>query len=332
MALSAKVKKSINIAVRIVVVILSFWFIYKQVFASGNLDLFTMQVMADRWPFYLSLAILLMPVNWFIEAFKWQLLISFIEKVTFVQAVQSVFTGITMSLFTPNRIGEFFGRLLTLKYANPLKGAFLTITGSVSQLMVTLLMGMLALCFYIPAYYDLNEPWNSLIYGSVVVGAILVSSVMVMMFLKVSALSGWSKRIVKPGWRKIRDYLRITRRLKRKLLIKILLLSFTRYMVFSFQFYILLLAFGVSIPILNAFMLISMTYFAMTAIPSIALVDLGIRGSVAIYFIGLYFDHQPGVAVSIMAATTAIWILNLAVPALMGILFIHRLKLIRKEK
>ncbi|MGE5316556.1 MAG: hypothetical protein ACM3ME_01075, partial [Chloroflexota bacterium] len=81
----------------------------------------------------------------------------------------------------------------------------------------------------------------------------------------------------------------------------------------------------------NAFILISMTYFTMTAIPTIALVDLGIRGSVSIYFLGLYFSGVAGASVSILAATTAVWIVNMALPAIIGLIFIYRINIIRKE-
>lgn len=333
MALSAKVKKSINKGLQLVIAFLALWFIYRQLNNTENIISFRESVIdksqdpAFIW--ILLTSFLLMPLNWGIEAAKWRILISYAERVTFIQSFKSVMTGITMSLFTPNRVGEFFGRLLTLKQSPPLKGAFLTITGSISQLLTTLLMGLFAGCFFIPIYFEIKGTFELMLYLLVVILAVTSCIIMVLMFLRVSAISRVGTAMIKPGWQKIRGYLRVMRRLSRKVLLKVLSLSMLRYIVFSTQFYLLLLAFGLSIPWFSAFILISMTYFAMTAIPTIALADLGIRGSVAVYFIGMYFEGSAGAAVSILAASTSVWIINLAIPSVVGLLFINRLKLIR---
>lgn len=335
MAISAKLNKTINYGIRIVVAVVALWFIYKQLSDAENFQAFIDSVTSrsgdNAFKVSLLVTLLLMPVNWGIEAYKWRLLIGYIERISFKHALESVFTGITMSLFTPNRIGEFFGRLLTLKKAPFLKGAFLTITGSISQLITTLLFGMLALCIFIPTYYPVNETRYFLIWMVACVVCLVAGIALVMLYLRVPGIYRLTAAFVKPGWEKIRGYLRVMRRLKRRLLFKVLVLSISRYLIFSTQFYLMVFAFGLEIDWFHAFVLISMTYFTMTAIPTIALVDLGIRGSVSIYFLGMYFKDIPGVSVSILAATTSVWIINLALPAIIGLLFIYRINLIRKE-
>lgn len=334
MALSAKVKKSINIVSRLVIALISFWFIYDQVFISGNISAFIDALINEgfktKFFILITIVILLMPLNWGVEAYKWMYLINLVERIHFTHALKSVFTGITVSLFTPNRVGEFFGRLLTLKNANPLKGALLTITGSMSQLIVTLVMGGLSTIIFLPTYFKPENYWHYIIYALIVAMVLATIILLVVMFLNFFAVSKIATKIVKPGWSKIRSYMRVMRRLKRELLLKVLLLSFFRYIVFSTQFYLLLLAFGLSIPWFSAFVLISMTYFTMAAIPTIALVDLGIRGSVSIYFLSMYFQNQPEAPALILSATTAVWIINLALPALIGMLYINRLNIIRR--
>ena len=72
----------------------------------------------------------------------------------------------------------------------------------------------------------------------------------------------------------------------------------------------------------------------MAAIPTIALTELGIRGSVSLYFIGLYFTSL-GIMCSydmgIITATTVLWIINLVIPAITGAIFVFRLKFFRKN-
>lgn len=334
MVLTAKVKKSINTSLRIIIAFLAVWFIYNQIANSENLISFSDSIKTaakgTQFRYLIIISILLMPFNWGIESYKWKTLINYIERVSFVQAYKSVLTGITMSLFTPNRVGEFFGRLLTLKHAHPLKGAFLTITGSISQLLTTILMGIVAICFFIPFYFNLHDTRILILYLFISASAIITGIVLLMMYLNVSGISRLTTGIIKPSWQKIRGYLRVMRRLKRIVLLKVLSLSMLRYIIFSSQFYLLLVAFGIKIPWFEAYVLISMIYFTMTVIPTIALVDLGIRGSVSVYFLSMFTGDQPGTTIAILAASTSVWIINLAFPSLMGLLFINRIKLIRK--
>jgi uncharacterized membrane protein YbhN (UPF0104 family) len=64
-----------------------------------------------RIPFFIF-AIALMPVNWFLESIKWQTFISkFQSKFFILKSFESVICGTFFAFITPNRIGEFGGRL-----------------------------------------------------------------------------------------------------------------------------------------------------------------------------------------------------------------------------
>ncbi|MHC1777275.1 MAG: lysylphosphatidylglycerol synthase domain-containing protein [Lentimicrobium sp.] len=336
MELTAKVKKSLNTGLRVLIAFLAFWFIYRQVFITGDFILFS-ESFSEKYQdhtFRLLIfsAFIMMPVNWGIEALKWQILINYVERVSYLNAFRSVLTGISMSLFTPNRVGEFFGRVFTLKLNDPLKGVLLTIAGSISQLITTLVFGLVSTLFYIKQYVGFTETWHWFFYAGIVIFALLIGTLLVMLFLRAPVLSARVNSMIRPGWKKIHEYIAVLQSVTRNTLLKVLFLSLTRYVVFSVQFYILLRAFSLDIPFFNAFVLISMIYFVMTAIPTVALVDFGIRGSVAIYFISMYFPGSSLVATSILSATTLIWIINLALPALLGLLFINRLTILRKSR
>lgn len=336
MKINAKLRKSINIIARIIFVAVALWFIYRQVFANDNFQQFILRLRTNfqnpEFIWLVAIVLLLMPVNWAIESYKWRQLIAYLEKVSPIAAFKSVLTGITMSLFTPNRVGEFFGRAFTLKQADPLKGALLTITGSISQLLVTLLAGFVAVSFYLPQYVGFKEGWHVWLYAGLVLFLAIIASIMILGFIKAPFITRQLERLIKPSWNKIKYYLDAIDHIQRKTLSNVLLLSALRYIIFSFQFYLLLLAFGLNIPYPSALLLIAMTYFVMAAIPTVALADLGIRGSVSIYFIGSFFSGTHQLAAEILAASTLIWLINLALPALLGILFINRLRVVRKPK
>ena len=87
----------------------------------------------------------LMWVNWGIEARKWQLAIRQLQTISFASAFKAVFTGTTIAFFTPNRIGEYMGRILYINEANRIQAISLTIVCSMAQLLVTLSAGFTAL-------------------------------------------------------------------------------------------------------------------------------------------------------------------------------------------
>jgi len=76
----------------------------------------------------------------------------------------------------------------------------------------------------------------------------------------------------------------------------------------------------------TGFRLITVMFWILAIIPSFAIADLGIRGTVA----KTLFSYSIN-TVGILTATFGIWFVNLFIPALMGSLLILGIK-IKKEK
>lgn len=334
MELTAKVKKTLNMGLRVAVVLLSLWFIYLQVFRTGDTQWFTggfTQWFRDSGSeAYFLPALLLMPVNWGLEGLKWRMLALHVRNLSYGEALRSVLTGISFSLFTPNRVGDSVGRIFSLRISDPLNAVLLAVAGSLAQIIATCFFGSLAFLFYIRRFIDFHESWQTFFFAGLVIFVAVINLLMLMLYLRTPGVSAGFHKMIKPGWRKIHGYISVLQSVRRRVLGKVILLSFLRYLVFSFQFFLMLRAFGIDIPLLNALVLIAMTYLVMTAIPTIALADLGIRGSVAIYFIGSWFAPSVHASTGILLATAMVWIINLAVPALAGLLFIGRLSIFRK--
>src|SRR6218665_2481360 len=95
---------------------------------------------------WLLLAVmLLMVVNWSIETVKWKLAVQWVQRIDFSTALKAVLSGVSFSVTTPNRVGEYLGRILYMEEGKRLKAISLTITGSISQLIITLGMGLAGL-------------------------------------------------------------------------------------------------------------------------------------------------------------------------------------------
>ena len=329
-----KIYKIYSLIIKTVVIILAFWFIYHRLFVKDNLayvisfeKYFNNRYVAG----IIILTLLLMFFNWGLESLKWQFLIRKIEKLSFIKAFIAVLSGMVVSVFTPNRIGEYAGRVFVLEKADRWEGVLITILGSMSQLLITILAGAVSFVFFANEYIDLSEYHEYYFYGLIFIIAILII-VLFLLFFNISFLTGIINKL--PGkLSKFKNYGKIYSFYSVKELLYLLLLSLGRYMIFTTQFILLFMLFGIKMPYEQAFFMIAMIYLAMAAIPTIALTELGVRGSVALYFINMYFEKHnlPCNDVGILAASSALWFINLAIPALFGVIFIFKLKLFRKS-
>jgi hypothetical protein len=95
------------------------------------------------------IAILLCPLNWYLEAKKWQTITKKLQPLTTKKAILSILNGIVVAFFTPNRIGEMPARCLDLEEGNRVRGLSLGIISSISQTLVIGLWGIPALILFI---------------------------------------------------------------------------------------------------------------------------------------------------------------------------------------
>ena len=272
----------------------------------------------------LSALIALMFLNWLSEAAKWRLLISPIENVSIGTALKAIFSGITISILTPNRVGEYGGRIFHLKTADRLDATLLTIVGSYAQLVVTLTTGIVASYFFIPEYLG-TGPLTDLQYNIIGLPVLALCGLLIVLFLNTRLLTTILNWLPIP--QKYRHYADVFQYHNSGTLAKVFLASLFRYAIFTFQFYLLLQVFNIDVSYANAMMMVSMTYFVMTAIPTFAITELGVRGSVSVYFLGMLSAD----AVGIFTASAMLWLINLAIPALIGVVFIFQLRFFRKS-
>ena len=319
--MNKKINKKISILFKITIAVLAYGFIVYHLKNYRLSDFIVDDIFSVNKIFLLTFCIVLMPVNWLIETVKWQFLIRNIEKIQFKSAFIAVLTGVSFAIFTPNRIGELGGRIFVLNRRNRVKGVMATAAGSLSQLFVTLFFGLISGLFLLLLFPQriANINGNYLILTEIIV----VISVILVSFLFFNL-----KKVVKIALRikfmkKISNSLNILSDYSIFDLLKLLLFSSGRYFVFLFQFYLLLLFFNIEISLLQAFMTISLTYLLNSVIPSFTLSEIGVRGSAAMFFIGMFSENSPG----ILSASVLLWIINLAIPAFAGSILFYRTKI-----
>jgi uncharacterized membrane protein YbhN (UPF0104 family) len=334
----SKVQKIMNLLIQLAIFLVTCFFIYHQVFQKAGLSELKLSLKVNflkpEFQTGMMLVMILMLVNLSLEAYKWKYLIGKVEEIGFFTAFQAVLTGISTSSFFPNRVGEFLGRVFFLKKASRIEGILITVVGSMSQLLVTVLAGSIALLIFIPMYiYGLGFIDGYLYYGLVIL-VLTLDMLVVALFFKISFLATLKERILQNGLKRLQKFFRVFAFYHNREMATVILLSCTRYLVFASQFYLLLIFFDVKISYFNALMLIALIYFIMAIIPTVTLTELGVRGSVALYVFGLYFgQHIPIAAknsMGVFAASTLLWMINLGLPALVGTMFVFRMRFFRK--
>jgi hypothetical protein len=274
-----------------------------------------------------------MLINWGIESLKWRMLIGQSETVSFSKAYQAVLGGLAVSIFTPNRVGEFVGRVFILQKTEPLKAILLTIVGSFSQILVTLVLGTVAFVYFAPQYLPRLMTDSVWLVNGLSFALVTLTLAMIFAFFNISALRRFSIIIPARHTAKIKDSISAIAACPKRLLLNAILLSTLRYLVFSFQFYLSIQLVGLSFTALQCSLVIPIIYLALAAIPTVALTELGVRGSVSVFLFGLAVGSNgldSGVTLAVISASTLIWLLNIAVPSLAGVLVIFRLKFFRR--
>jgi len=258
--------------------------------------------------FYLFVIILLMVLNWSCEALKWKLLLQNIQDITFLRSLRAVLSGITVSFFTPNRMGEFAGRIVYLEQGNKIKGAMATFVGSTSQLLITLQFGFVA--FTLIGSQLVNIDLKLLFTYDILLCVLFF--VLTFLWIHIADLSRILSCIT--ILKKFEKITNIFSSFKRKELTYTYLLSFIRYVIFCTQQFLLLKMFNVEVNYLFCFLLSGLSFLIITIIPSIAIGELGVRGSVNLTVFALANID----ASLILIATFSLWLINLAFPAFIG--------------
>lgn len=334
---NTKLNKTYNFLLRFLIISTSYGYIGYQLFYNENYkQSLKLLNTASFFGFGLLLIFLLMMLNWSIEAQKWRYLIRKVEDISFAKALKAILAGLSVSTFTPNRVGEFLGRVFILQKANPWKAIFISILCSMSQLMITLIVGSVSVIVYILKYFINQEVFPSYILYIFIFILLIINLIILSVFFNVSFISKLLNKLIIDKWRKIKGYLRVFSYFKFYELRNVLMFSFSRYIVFSLQFYLLLRFFGLPLNILEGFFLISLVYYIISAIPSIALAEIGIRGSVAVGVIDYYFNTTLHLNVNynieVIAATSLLWLINIAFPAFIGNLFVLKLNFFKVKK
>ena len=309
-SLQYKTKQFLFFLVKITIVFGAFYFIYNKTVHNERIsfqDFFTQletTIFGNYTTIFLLISFTL--ANWFFEILKWQALVSYIKNISFYEALQQSLGSLTASLFTPNRIGEYGAKAVYFQKGTRKKIMLLNLLGNMMQMTTTVLFGTIGLIYFITHF---NIEIDSYRFRK-------VAYVLAVLFVFI--VTGSIK-----GYKKIRGFyidkiISFVKNAPLQIHFQNALYSIIRYLIFSHQFYFLLRLFGVETDYITLMSLITSMYFIASVVPSLALLDFLIKGSVAIWVFSFINVNE----LIIVTITLLMWLLNFGLPALFGSYFV----------
>lgn len=256
-------------------------------------------------PFFFIISAVLVFLNWSFEAVKWQRLTEGLKPLSFKEAMRDVLAGLATGLVTPNRAGNFIGRIARFDKELRLKGMLRTFYANLVQFSITLIFGLFGLFFLSASVF---ESGFILVLGGTLIGvAVSILLIVYPKYLLIRPFSWVIPESVKDGLAELSNF---SSRLKRNLMA----LGTMRYFIFVSQYVLLLIVLNQDIDSLVLYGAVAVMYLIMTLIPSLFMGKLFVREAA-----GLIVFSSIGIPDNVtILAGFLVWLINIALPGLVG--------------
>jgi hypothetical protein len=249
-----------------------------------------------------TVCFLLVPLNWYFEWLKWELLLNSINEQNNRNRFTAFVSGIVSSFLTPAFSGNFLGRIIYFEANKRWKLTVYSMVSNFSQFTVSMFFGAIA---GIILLYQKESYFSELSIGFFI-GA-TITSLLIYFFGETLASPIKIQRV--------QSMILLVKKGPSRL--KIIGLSLLRYLVFVLQFSLALSAFGVHFEWINI-LWIALVYMAVTLTPSLFFGKIVMRESIAVSILTL-----AGIATfPILLASLTTWFFNLLIPTFISVFFI----------
>ncbi|WP_339754265.1 lysylphosphatidylglycerol synthase domain-containing protein [uncultured Winogradskyella sp.] len=315
-----KTKQFFFVLIKLSIVVGAFYFIYSKLSENENLQFNEFIAFLKKNDTFSSKNIgflfILSFFNWFFEILKWQNLVKAIKRITFREALEQSLGGLTASLITPNRVGDYGAKIVY--YEKPLRSriVLLNLLGNMGQMTITTIFGIIGFIIFVNRYQIDMDYYRVMKFGFIV------------LIISLFAVLGVKQKRYKIKGFSFERILSFIKKLGLKSHLINLSLALIRYLIFSFQFYYFLTIFGVEVEYSKAMVVITSMYFLASIVPSISIFDVIIKGSVAVFLFGYAEVNE----LTVLYIITLMWLLNFAIPSLFGSYFVLNFKLPQNEE
>jgi len=289
--------------------------VFKEISSQKDLLLYVDRLYnsLNEYTFLLIMLVLFfMFVQWIIEAKKWQLLLSGTINLSLFKSLKMIFMGISFSIATPNRVGEFVGRIFHLPKEARLQGTGFTFIGNFAQLIATCLVG--AIGINLIDIHLLFQEYTAFHFPVFMIQMLSLFLAVFLLFIYFKAGIFFSWIAALRYMKRWKDQLIQLSILPSSLLLKVLCWSLSRYGIFLLQYWLMFEAVDLSLEFIQMSIAISVLLLMLSIVPTISLVELGLRWQLSI----LLFAPLTSNVVSLTMVVTLIWLLNMILPAGIG--------------
>jgi hypothetical protein len=260
----------------------------------------------ESW-WLLLFGLLLMPLNWGLETWKYRILLGEGVTADFRQLWRGVLSGVALSMTLPNRMGELGGRLICLPAAERAAGLSASLSGSALQLfwiggggLAVLITGKLPLAALRAGLPD--SAYRFLPFLLLVIVLIMIRFLPAIRGLLAGAWTHFRKNLA---------FARVTKAAAAGLL---------RYGVFVLQYALLLRFCGAGVPAGELMYFAVLVFFFQTVLPLPPALGWFGRLQLALLVSGL-----TGIGASqAVGASLCLWTINLFLPGLVGAFFLFQ--------
>jgi hypothetical protein len=268
-----------------------------------------LQVQSLPMKWYLLLLIASI-ANWSLETYKWQYLIRKLNPLTFGKALRSILSGVAVAQLLPYKTGEYLGRLMYVKTSHRLNAGLLSVIGSYSQLLITLLLGMFSFVYLKPIALS-----NTLLLS---IGLAVLLGFLFYFLLPGNHFKWLSTFLNNALIEKLKHVVRLTTVSE---LLTVLMISALRYLTFLLPYALLAWHYGLSMEasLFQQLMAVSCIFFIQSVAPNFILTDVALRLTVPVLVFSFGdlpitgLEYVPGLLV---------YVFNVAIPMLIGAILI----------
>lgn len=275
-------------------------------------------VMAGADPWWIAAAVLLLPLNLALENEAWyRLLRRPMPEARWGEALGAMMSGYVFGFFTPARTGEMAGRAFYLPFPDKWMLGAVVFEQRMMDLIVGVNFGLPALLYFIQQEtLEAEVLWQ----GFAVFGAGM-SVTLTALALFPRFTYRLLRRLI--PLEKVTRHLTFLRATTTGTMAYVLTVTAARYVVYTTQFLLLLFALAPAVPVVPAYIGIALVFYAKFVIPSVTLLDVGVREGAAVFFLA-FFGIDEAVAFN---ASFLLFLINILLPAAAGLPYVFRMRL-----
>lgn len=276
---------------------------------------------ADPW--WIAAAVLLMPLNLFLEGLVWHRLLRRIAPAAErLRSYGALLAGYSLGFFTPARAGDYAARAFYVDHPDRWEVAAIVAVHKGMAVVVRVVGGACALVLFVVFLEARRETaWVVLT---------VCGSVVAILLIGLTLRPAWAHFILHRllPFDVVRRRLAFVQYVDSAEAARLLSIDAARYGVYVTQFVFLVHALSPRPGIGIAYVGVALIFFTKSLLPSITLMDLGIREGAAVFFLGtLGFPEAAA-----LNAALLVFGINLILPAMVGFPLVLRMRLQRSEE